>query len=96
MKKFLNNLFSTNILCRHSKNTAKERLKVLLISDRIDCSPELIENIRFDIAESISKYMRIDKENIEIKISSKKSIGSFQNNCVPSLYANIPILEMRK
>ena len=38
---------------------AKVRLKILLISDRVNCSPEMMEMIKTDIAKVISKYMKI-------------------------------------
>ena len=36
-----------------SKNVAKERLKLILIHDRADFSPELLESIREDIMQVI-------------------------------------------
>ena len=38
-----------------SRQIAKDRLKILLISDRVNCSPEMMELIKNDIAEVISK-----------------------------------------
>ena len=40
-----------------SSQIAKDRLKILLISDRVNCSPEMMELIKNDIAQVISKYM---------------------------------------
>ncbi len=37
-----------------SRQIAKDRLKILLISDRVNCSPEMMELIKNDIAEVIS------------------------------------------
>ena len=34
---------------KNSGNVAKDRLKLLLISDRADCSPDVMENIKNDI-----------------------------------------------
>ena len=42
---------------KRSKDVAKDRLKILLISDRVSCSPEMLEMIKTDIAKVISKYM---------------------------------------
>ena len=36
---------------RHSKIAAKDRLRVLLISDRINCSQETLELMKKDIAK---------------------------------------------
>ena len=45
---------------RTSREVAKDRLKILLISDRVNCSPEVLELIKKDIARVISRYMLID------------------------------------
>ena len=45
-----------------SSNVAKDRLKLLLVSDRASCSPEVMEMIKNDIIKVIAKYMeRISK-----------------------------------
>lgn len=71
---------------KSSCQIAKDRLKILLISDRVNCSPEMMELIKTDIAKVISKYMKIDTANMEIQISKTS----------PALYANIPILDLNK
>ncbi len=79
---------------KSSCQIAKDRLKILLISDRVNCSPEMMELIKNDIAKVISKYMKIDAENIEIQISTVGSkTGKGANGKHPMLYANIPILD---
>ncbi len=45
---------------KSSGDVAKDRLKLLLISDRANCSPEVMELIKNDIIKVISKYMEID------------------------------------
>lgn len=57
---------------KKSRDVAKDRLKILLISDRINCSPELMERIKKDIFEVLSKYMQIDSEKMEIQVSKRK------------------------
>ena len=76
---------------KKSKEIAKDRLKILLISDRVNCSPEMIEMIKNDIAKVISKYMKIDTQTMEIQISKTGSKGQGKT---PTLYANIPILDL--
>ena len=49
-----------------SKNVAKERLKLVLVHDRIDCSPQLLEAIKDDILKVISSYAEIDEDGLEI------------------------------
>lgn len=57
---------------KKSRDIAKDRLKILLISDRINCSPELMERIKNDIFEVLSKYMQIDNDKMEIQVSKRK------------------------
>lgn len=79
---------------KKSGEVAKDRLKILLISDRVNCSPEILERIKADIAEVISKYMKIDVNTMEIQIS-KTGMKSINSTKTPTLYANIPILDLR-
>ena len=75
-----------------SGNVAKDRLKLVLVSDRAGCSPEIMEQIKNDIIAVISKYIEIDLEGLDIKITQEPD-GN--NGTVPALFANIPIKEMR-
>lgn len=76
-----------------SSQIAKDRLKILLISDRVNCSPEMMELIKNDIAQVISKYMKIDTSSMEVQIS--KTNTERNGKKTPVLYANIPILDLR-
>lgn len=76
---------------KKSKQIAKDRLKILLISDRVNCSPEMMELIKQDIALVISKYMKIDSDSMDIQISKTEKAG---RNKLPVLYANIPIIDL--
>ena len=86
----LSNLFRR----KPSREVAKDRLKILLISDRVNCSPEILEMIKKDIAEVISRYMKIDTNNMEIQIS--KAPTWCKGAKTPEIYANIPILDLHK
>lgn len=81
---------------KSSREVAKDRLKILLISDRVNCSPETMEMIKADIAKVISKYMKIDAGNMEIQISKTGTKGGRNTKNNPTLYANIPILDLNK
>lgn len=64
-----------NIFSFHKKKSsqvAKDRLKILLISDRIDCSPEVMELIKKDISKILCKYMQIDTSTLELEFSKRK------------------------
>ena len=78
---------------KSSGDIAKDRLKLLLVSDRANCSPEIMEKIKNDIVQVISKYMEIDAEGLDIQITQTESEGN--NGNVPALFANIPIKDMR-
>lgn len=79
---------------RRSCQVAKDRLKILLITDRVNCSPEMVELIKRDITKVISKYVKIDTENMEVQITAKK--GTSRGGKAPVLYANVPILDLQK
>ena len=78
---------------KSSGDIAKDRLKLLLVSDRANCSPDVMEMIKNDIIQVISKYMEIDAEGLDIQITQTESEGN--NGNVPALYANIPIKDMK-
>lgn len=78
-----------------SRQIAKDRLKILLISDRVNCSPEMMELIKNDIANVISKYMKIDTRNMDIQISKPANVNGRNGMKMPVLYANIPIIDLR-
>jgi cell division topological specificity factor len=77
-----------------SGQIARDRLKILLISDRVNCSPEMMELIKNDIAQVISRYMKIDASTMEVQIA-KTGSESKSGKRLPVLYANIPILDIR-
>jgi len=77
-----------------SKNIAKDRLKLVLVHDRANCSTQVLEMLKNDIIKVISNYMEIDEEGLDIQITQTPT-GN-QGESVPALYANIPIKSMRK
>ncbi len=78
---------------KKSSELAKDRLKLLLISDRVDCSTEMIEMIKNDMIKVISKYIEIDPEGMDVQITRTKR--GAKNSGVPALFANIPIRNLR-
>ena len=71
---------------KSSGKVARERLQILLVTDRIGCNPCTTEAIKNDIIHVISKYIDIDKDNCIVEI---------QQNSGPCLMANIPIKEVK-
>ena len=77
-----------------SCEVAKDRLKLVLIHDRMNCSTELLEMMRADILAVISKYVDIDTEELNIQISNMEYEEGGQK--APILSANIPIKNLKK
>ncbi len=70
-----------------SSDIAKNRLKVALTYDRAVCSPEIMEQMKNDIIEVIKKYVDIDTERLDIKMTKEEMASGTAN----VLLANIPI-----
>ncbi|MEF9945125.1 MAG: cell division topological specificity factor MinE [Lachnospiraceae bacterium] len=52
-----------------SVTVAKNRLKLLLVSDRTDCLPDMVENLSRDLYQTVAKYMQITKEEFDVRIT---------------------------
>ncbi|SDB39062.1 cell division topological specificity factor MinE [Butyrivibrio sp. INlla16] len=79
-----------------SGQAARDRLKLVLVSDRQNCSPEIMDRIKNDIIEVLSKYVEVDKEGLDIKFTQMDTEGTGdEKKCVPALYANIPIKNIK-
>lgn len=52
-----------------SRHVARNRLKVILVHDRVDLSPGKMEQLKNDLAEVISKYVEIDQDGIELTLT---------------------------
>ena len=49
---------------KSSREIARDRLKVVLIHDRANISPEVMEHLRDDIIKVISNYMEINQQDM--------------------------------
>lgn len=47
---------------------ARERMKLLLASERIDCSPQMINMMRNDLIHVMNKYVNLDEKGVTLKI----------------------------
>ena len=45
----------------HSAGYARDRMKLLLVSERIDCSPQMMKLLRNDLIHAVKKYVVIDE-----------------------------------
>lgn len=73
-----------------SKDTAKERLKLILECDKKNLSPHLMETIKDEIIKVISTHLDINKDDLEFSITKSIEYND-DKKAVPVLIANIPI-----
>lgn len=73
---------------KNSKDTAKERLKLVLIHDRASLSPGLVEELRQDLIAVISKYMEFDEQALDVQVNSEDNIAMLE--------VNIPISHIKR
>ena len=66
-----------------SREIAKERLQLVLVHDRTQISPQLLERLKDEIIAVISKHVAIDREAVDISFT--------QNRRETRLQANIPL-----
>lgn len=52
-----------------SVEIAKERVRSLVVADRMKCTPDIVEKMSNDIYIAISKYIDINPEQLDIEIS---------------------------
>jgi cell division topological specificity factor len=78
---------------KNSKDVAKDRLKLVLIHDRANVSPQFLEMLKSEIMKVITNYMEIDESALDIQLTRTKSDDG--ESIVPALYANIPIKNIR-
>ena len=78
---------------RDSKDTAKERLHLVLMQDRANVSADFMELMKQEIIEVIKKYIDVDENSIDVKLTNK--VNNDGTTGAPMLYANIPIINLK-
>ena len=71
-----------------SKEVAKDRLRVVLMQDRLSVAPAVMEEMKDDVILAISKYVEIDEAGIEF---SWKDVDRKR-----ALVASIPVLSVKR
>ncbi|MGH4139265.1 cell division topological specificity factor MinE [Clostridium sp.] len=82
-------MFSSKVF---SKDIASDRLKLILIHDRADLSPDFLEMIKADILKVISKYADIEAGEIEVRLTKTEEYEGSS----PALIASIPIKKIKR
>lgn len=80
-------------LSTSSKNTAKERLHLVLMQDRANVSADFLDLMRKEIIEVIKKYIDIDEKAMDVRLTTETNEDGTQG--APALYANIPIINIK-
>lgn len=84
LREFINSLLGRQPA---SATTAKQRLQLVLAHDRSDLNPELLEQMRREILEVVSRYVEIDLEEGDVSLETEDR--------VTALVANLPIRRTR-
>ena len=64
-----------------SAGYAKNRMKLLLVSERINCSPQMMTMLKNDLIHTVKKYITIDETQVYIHITQNPAV----------LHADIPV-----
>lgn len=83
MIEFFNRLFRR----AGSSETAKERLRLVLLSDHLQLAPDVIESLKRDLLEVISKYVEVDTPNCEVTFEHQER--------QIAMLANVPIVSLK-
>ena len=84
MIEFFRKLFAPT----NSSQTAKERLRLVLMTDHLSLAPDMIEQMKRDFIDVIAKYVEVDRDKIEINFE--------QQDKALAMLANVPILAVNR
>lgn len=62
---------------RSSVSIAKNRLKTLVLSDRVHCIPSAYDKIQRELYEALSKYMELTEDDFHMEINRTQVVITF-------------------
>ena len=62
------------MLKNSSVSIAKNRLRTLVISDRVQCTPSAYEHICKDLYEILSKHMELTEDDFQVEINRSQIV----------------------
>lgn len=65
---------------KESGKLAKKRMQVVLMHDRLDLTPSMMESLKNDILEVLSRYMEIDQRTIHVDLEQNKDYTALVSN----------------
>jgi len=65
---------------KKSGEVAKKRMQIVLLHDRLSISPEMLESIKNDILQVLSRYMEIDDRTIKVSIEKGENYAALVYN----------------
>ncbi len=68
------------VVKERTKDTARRRLKLVLIQDRIDISPEKMEDMKKEMWEVVSRYMVVEDDFLEFEIKRHDEVVVLVSN----------------
>jgi cell division topological specificity factor len=71
-----------------SKDVAKERLLNVLVKDRSDVSPQMMQELRRELGRLISGYMDVDQSRLNVEIRPEER--------EMALVARVPVRSIRR
>jgi cell division topological specificity factor len=75
--RFMNRLFKTS-RDTSSRQVAKERLQFVLVHDRAQISPQLLQTLKDEIIDVISRHVAIDQDGVEITLTQSRRQSRLQ------------------
>ena len=84
MIEFLKRLFGH----QGSSATAKERLRLVLMTDHLELAPDMIDTMKRELVDVISRFVEVDRERIDVTFERQDS--------TLAMLANIPIVSVTR